>query len=64
MAIFATKSANIRMANEDGKRICTLHNVSPTVSATTAAAFVGAIETIHNNGPCTARMNVVMDIER
>jgi len=25
MATFATKSANIRMANEEGKRICTLH---------------------------------------
>ena len=31
-------------------------------TADTAAAFVNAIETIYNNGACTARMSVTMDI--
>ena len=64
MANFATAFASIRMSNEQGKRICSINNVSPTVSAETAAAFVDAIETIYNNGSCSARMSVAVDIER
>ena len=64
MANLVAASANIRLVNEDRKSICSVSNVSPTVSAQTAANFVDAIEKIYNNGTCTARMSVVMDIVR
>ena len=62
MANFVTAFAGIRLTNEEGKSICSVSRVSPTVTADTAAAFVNAIETIYNNGACTARMSVTMDI--
>jgi len=64
MANFVTAFAGIRLLNEEGKSICSVSRVSPTVTADTATAFVNAIETIYNNGACTARMSVTMDIER
>ena len=64
MANFATAFANIRINNSESKRVCSISNVSPTVSAGTAAAFVDAIEKIYNNGTCTARLSVAMDIKR
>jgi len=64
MATFATAFANLRISNTESKRVCSVSNVCPTVSANTAAAFVDAIETIYNNGTCTARFSVAMDIER
>jgi len=64
MANFNTTSASIRLTNEERKSICSVSNVSPTVTADTAAAFVNAIEKIYNNGTCTARMSIAMDIVR
>jgi len=64
MANFVTVSAGIRLTNEEGKSVCSIARVSPAVTADTAAAFVSAIETIYNNGTCTARMSVTMDIAR
>ena len=64
MANFNTTSASIRLTNEERKSICSVSNVSPTVTADTAAAFVSAIEKIYNNGTCTARMSIAMDIVR
>ena len=64
MAELQAASANIRLTNEDRRSICLVNNISPTVQAEMAAAFVSAIETIYNNGPCDARMNVAYDIIR
>ena len=64
MANFVTASASIRLTNEDNRRVCFVNNVSPTVTAQTAGAFVDAIETLYNVGECTARMNVALDIVR
>lgn len=64
MANFVTASASIRLTNEDNKRVCSVNNVSPTVSAETAGAFIDAIETLYNYGECTARMNIALDIVR
>ena len=64
MANFVTASASIRLTNEDNRRVCSVNNVSPTVTAQTAGAFVDAIETLYNAGECTARMNVAVDIVR
>ena len=64
MANFVTASASIRISNKESKRVCSVSNVSATVTADTAAAFVDAIEQIYNNGDCTARFSVAMDIER
>ena len=64
MAGFVTTSANIRVINADRRSVCSVSNVSPTVTADIAAAFVDAIETLYNDGLCTARMNVAMDIDR
>jgi len=64
MANFNTTSASIRLTNEERKSICSVGNVSPTVTADTAAAFVSAIEKIYNNGTCTARMSIAIDIVR
>ena len=64
MAELVPVSANIRLSNYDGNSVCFVSGVSPSVSAGTAAAFVDAIETIYNNGDCSARMNKAYDIER
>jgi len=64
MANFVAASANIRLTNEDRKSVCSVSGISPTVSAETAAGFVDAIEKIYNNGTCSARMSLVMDIVR
>jgi len=64
MASFATKSARIRITNEDNASICSVGGVSPTVTADTAASFVDAIEKLYNDGHCDARMTVAMDIVR
>jgi hypothetical protein len=62
MASLTAASANIRIINAEKKSVCFMNNVSPTVSADTAAAFVNAIETLYNNGPCTAQLRVVHDL--
>ena len=63
MAEMTVKTANIRLTNEDGRIICSVNNVLPTVEAEKAAGFVSAIQTIYNNGPCAGRMNVTYDIK-
>jgi len=62
MASFSNASASIRMMNESRRSICTVNNINPLVSAETATAFVNAIETIYNNGRCTARLSIIQDI--
>ena len=57
-------TANIRLTNEDKKVVCSMNNISPSVTADTAAAFADAIEKLYNNGPCTARMSIAYDIVR
>ena len=57
-------NASIRISNEESRSICFVSGVSPTVTATVAAGFVDAIETLYNNGDCEARMNVAFDIVR
>jgi len=62
MAGFTNASANIRLINDDRRSVCSINNVNPGVSAQTAAAFVGALKTIYNNGECTARLNISQEI--
>lgn len=62
MASFSNASANIRIVNENRRSVCSINKVNPSVSAATAAAFVGALKTIYNNGNCTARLNISQDI--
>ena len=62
MANLVTRSANIRIVNEEKRVVCSVSNILPTVDAETALGFVNAIETIYNKGPCTARINVAIDI--
>ena len=61
MAKFIETTANIRLMNEDKKSVCLLNNVLPNVSADTAMAFVSAIETLYNSGPCKAQLRVAYD---
>ena len=63
MAEFITKSANLRLTDADKKSVCSVNDVSPSVPAETAAAFVEAVETLFNGGPCTAQMRVVYDLK-
>ena len=62
MAEFVNVSANIRISNEEGTRVCSVTNVNPSVSAQTAAAFVKAIETLYNSSKCAGRLFVGQDI--
>jgi hypothetical protein len=55
---------NLRLTNEEGKSVFSVSNVSPTVSAETAAGFVDAVEKIYNNGQCTARVSIIMNLKR
>jgi hypothetical protein len=64
MAEFTTASANLRIVNDDGRSVFSAANVSPTVSADTASGFVGAVEKLHNNGSCSARLNIVLNLKR
>ena len=45
-------------------RVCSILGVAHNVSAQTAANFVSAVETLYNNGDCTARLAITLDIER
>jgi len=63
MAQFNPVSAAIRISSEK-ECICSVLGVAHDVSAQTAANFVSAIETIYNNGDCTARLTIVSDLER
>ena len=62
MASFSNVAANIRIVNADRRSVCSINNVNPLVSAQTAAAFVDALKTIYNNGPCVARLNISQEI--
>jgi len=63
MASFNAVSASLRISNEK-ERICSVLGVAYNVPAQRAANFVDAIETIYNNGDCTARLSITMDLER
>jgi len=62
MAELNVITANIRITNEARRSVCSVNNVSPSVTAETAVAFVEAIETLYNNGACAGRMNIAYDI--
>ena len=62
MAEFVNISANMRISNEEGTRVCSIANVNPTLSAQTASAFVKAIETLYNDGQCSGRLFIGQDI--
>jgi len=62
MAELAVRSATIRITNQEGRAVCSVRNVSAIVDAERAAGFADAIQTLYNNGPCTAGMNVTYDI--
>ena len=57
-------SANLRLTNEDRRSVFSVGNVSPTVTAETAANFVDAVEKIYNNGDCNARISIVLNLKR
>jgi hypothetical protein len=57
-------SATLRMTNEEKQRVFSVSNVLPTVSATTVAGFVNAVEKLYNNGSCDARINIVLNLKR
>ena len=63
MPQFDPVSAVMRIFNEK-ERICSVLGVAYDVTAQTAANFVDAIETIYNNGDCTARLSITMDLIR
>ncbi len=64
MAELVTKTANIRIVGADKKSACAVSGVLPTVTAEKAAGFVSAVETLRNNGTCTATLRVTIDIVR
>ena len=64
MAELKAINANLRLLNEESKSVCFINNISPDVEASKAAAFTNAIETIYNNGECSARMSIVYQLER
>ncbi|MCL2190069.1 MAG: hypothetical protein FWB87_15050 [Defluviitaleaceae bacterium] len=63
MAALKPVSANMRISNEK-ERICSVLNVAHDVAPQVAANFVDAIEKIYNNGACTARLSITLDVER
>jgi hypothetical protein len=64
MAQFNAVSASLRISDSDKARVCSVLNVAHDVDAQVANNFVDAIETIYNNGPCTARLSIVLDLVR
>ena len=63
MAHLVIKTANLAIA--DGKKnVCSVRDILPTVSAENAEQFVGAVETLYNNGECSAQIRVVYDLDR
>ena len=56
-------SASLRITNEDKRSVFSVTNISPTVSAATAAGFVGAVEKLYNN-VCNAKINIVLILNR
>ena len=64
MAELIAASANLRLTNEDGRSVFSANNVSSTVTAAKAAAFVDAVEKLYNNGQCAAKVNIVLNLKR
>lgn len=64
MPELSAASATLRLTNDDGKSVFSVANVSPSVSAQVAAGFVNAVEKLYNNGQCTARVNIVLNLKR
>jgi hypothetical protein len=64
MAELVAASATLRLTNEDRRSVFSVANVSPNVSAETAAGFVNAVEKIYNNGTCSARIGIVLNLKR
>ena len=64
MTQFNPISAGMRVINEDKTRICSVLSMAHDVDATTVGNFVDAIETLYNNGVCTARMNIALEVVR
>ena len=64
MVTLTAASGNLRITNEDKRSILSVSGVSPTVSAETVADFVSAVEKLHNDGSCGARISIVMNLQR
>ena len=64
MAQLSPISASMRISNEEKTRICSVLNMAHNATPQAVANFVTAIETLYNNGPCTARMNIALEVER
>jgi len=54
----------MRIINYDKTRICSVLNMAHDANATIVGNFVDAIETLYNNGACTARMNIALEVVR
>ena len=64
MTSFQSVSTHFRVSGEDKKSVCSLNGIAPDVTPAAAVAFADAIETLHNNGPCTAQLRLVLQIDR
>ena len=64
MAQLVAASANLRLTNEDRRSVFSVNNVSPNVTAEDAAGFVSAVEKLYNNGQCSARVSIVLNLKR
>jgi hypothetical protein len=64
MASLVAASATLRLTNEERRSVFSVGNVSPTVTAEVAEGFVNAVEKLYNNGQCTARVSIVLDLNR
>jgi hypothetical protein len=64
MAQLKPLNASVRIINADDVRVCSVLHVAHDAAADKVANFVEAIETIYNNGLCTARMNIALEVVR
>jgi len=64
MATLTSASGSLRVTNEGKRSIFSVSGVSPNVSADTVAEFVSAVEKLHNDGSCDARISIVLNLQR
>ena len=64
MTTFNPVNASMRIINEDKTRVCSVLSMAHDIDAATVGNFVDAIETLYNNGACTARMNIALEVVR
>ncbi|MCL2363860.1 MAG: hypothetical protein FWC71_04260 [Defluviitaleaceae bacterium] len=64
MANIVHASSSLRIVGTDGRSVCSLLGVDPSMSPADAVGFIEGIEALYNGSTVTARISTLSEIER